>query len=215
MEHNDAIGCQAAARYVAGELSPEGRDAFEAHFFDCAECAEEVRWEQIFAANVRAITRDQREQPRPTSWWEACQAWLRTRPAFALSLAANAVLALGFGYVVMTATRGVDAPRLIASYFAAPPSRAIEQARDIPAGAAAFAVHFPRPEQNYPSYTYDILDASGKRESAGFLKAPASLEGDLFLEVPVAGLRAGVHNLVIRDNSGNDTVARFQFRTLS
>ena len=54
MDHNDAIGCQAATRYVAGELSTEARDAFEAHFFDCAECAEEVRWEQIFAANVRA-----------------------------------------------------------------------------------------------------------------------------------------------------------------
>src|ERR1700683_1400267 len=109
MEHNDAIGCQAAARYVAGELSPEGRDSFEAHFFDCAECAEEVRWEQIFAANVRAISRDPREQPRRTSWWEACQVWFRARPAFAVSLAANAVLALGFGYVIMTATRGVDA----------------------------------------------------------------------------------------------------------
>jgi hypothetical protein len=216
MEHDDAIGCQAAAKYVAGELSPEGRDAFEAHFFDCAECAEEVRWEQIFAANVRAISRDEQGQPRRASWWEACQAWFSARPAFALSLAANAVLALGFGYVVVTATRGAGAgPRLIASYFAAPPSRAIEQARDIPAGVTAFAVHFPRPEQTYPSYTYDILDAAGKRESAGFLKAPASLEGDLFMEVPLAGLRAGVHNLVVRDNSGNDIVARFQFRTLS
>jgi hypothetical protein len=216
MEHDDAIGCQAAARYVAGELSAEGRDAFEAHFFDCAECAEEVRWEQIFAANVRAISRDEREQPRRASWLEACQAWFRARPAFALSLAANAVLALGFGYVLVNHTRGVDAgPRLMASYFAAPPSRAIEQPTEIPAGALAFAVHFPRPEQSYPSYTYDILDAAGKRESAGFLKTPASVSGDLFMEVPVGGLRAGVHNLVIRDNLGNDIVARFQFRTLS
>jgi hypothetical protein len=113
-------------------------------------------------------------------------------------------------------TRGVDAgARLMASYFAAPPSRAIEQPTEIPAGATAFAVHFPRPEHPYSSYTYDILDAAGKRESAGFLKAPASLAGDLFMEVPVGGLRAGVHNLVIRDNSGDEIVARFQFRTLS
>jgi Putative zinc-finger len=216
MEHNDAIGCQAAVKYVAGELSAEGRDAFEAHFFDCAECAEEVRWEQIFAANVRAISRNEPQRPPRASWWEACQAWFRARPAFALSLAANAVLALGFGYILVHNTRGAGAgARLMATYFAAPPSRAIEQPTEISAGATVFAVHFPRPEQTYPTYVYDILDAGGRRESAGFLKAPASLVGDLFMEVPVGGLRAGVHNLVIRDNLGNDIVARFQFRTLS
>jgi hypothetical protein len=216
MEHNEAISCQAASRYVAGELSPEGQDAFEAHFFDCAECAEEVRWEQIFAANVRAVSRNEPEQPRRPSWWEACQAWLRARPAFALSLAANAVLALGFVYVVATATHGGGAgPLLMATYFAPPPSRAIAEAKQIPAGATAFAVHFPMPDQTYPSYTYDILDAAGKRESAGFLKAPATLERELFMEVPVSGLRPGVHTLVIRDNSGNEIVARFQFRISS
>jgi hypothetical protein len=216
MDHDDAISCQAAARYVAGELTPDGRDAFEAHFFDCAECAEEVRWEQIFAANVRAISRQEQEQRRRPGWRQVCQAWLRARPAFALSLAANAVLALGFGYVVATATRGGGAgPRLMASYFAAPPSRAIGEATQIPAGATAFAVHFPMPDQTYPSYTYDILDAAGKRESAGFLKAPATLERELFMEVPVRGLRPGVHTLVIRDNSGNEIVAHFQFRISS
>jgi hypothetical protein len=216
MEHNEAISCQAASRYVAGELSPDGRDAFEAHFFDCEECAEEVRWEQIFAANVRAISRNEPEEPRRPGWREACQAWLRARPAFALSLAANAVLALGFGYVVTTATRGGGlGPRLMASYFAPPPSRAIAEATQIPAGTAAFAVHFPMPDQTYPSYTYDILDAAGKRELAGFLKAPAALERELFMEVPVRGLPSGVHTLVIRDNSGSETVARFQFRISS
>jgi len=215
MEHTDAIGCQAAVRYVAGELSSESRNAFEAHFFDCEECAEEVRWEQIFAANVRAISRDEGEQPR-VSWLEACQVWFRRRPAFALSLAANAVLALGFGYIIVTTPRGVGVgPRLMASYFAAPTSRAVEQAKEIPAGATMFAVHFPRPDQSYPSYVYDILDAAGQRESAGFLKAPATLEGELFMEVPVKGLRAGMHTLVIRDNLGNSIVARFQFRTFA
>lgn len=216
MEHTDAIGCQAAVRYVAGELSPENRNAFEAHFFDCQECAEEVRWEQIFAANVRAISRDEQEQPRGAGWLEACQAWFRTRPAFALSLAANAVLALGFGYIIVTTPRGVGAgPRLMASYFAAPASRAAEQAKEIPAGATMFAVHFPRPDQSYPTYVYDILDAAGQRESAGFLKAPATQDGELFMEVPVKGLRAGMHTLVIRDNLGNSIVARFQFRTFA
>ena len=212
MDHNDAISCQAATRYVAGELSPENRDAFEAHYFDCEECAEEVRWEQIFAANVRAFVREERAQPSRPSWWEQCQAWFRARPVFALSLAANAVLALGFGYLEATASRGVvSGPQLMASYFAAPVARSTEEAKQIPGGATAFGVHFLR-KQAYPSYTYNILDPAGKPESAGLLKAPATQEPELFVEIPVGGLRAGLHTLVIRDNSGNDIVAQFQFR---
>ena len=65
--------------------------------------------------------------------------------------------------------RGVRvAPQLMPSYFAPPPSRASGEATEIPAGAASFAVHFAMPDQPYPSYTYDILDAAGKRESAAF-----------------------------------------------
>ena len=136
-------------------------------------------------------SRNGKHRRRP-SWWEACQAWFRARPAFALSLAANAVLALGFGYVAVNATRGVGvAPQLMLSYFAPPPSRASGEATEIPAGAASFAVHFAMPDQPYPSYTYDILDAAGKRESAGFLKAPATLGRELVMQVPVGGLRPG------------------------
>jgi len=57
MAHDEAIRSQAAERYVAGELAPAERDAFEEHFFDCPECAEEVRWELVFAANARALLR--------------------------------------------------------------------------------------------------------------------------------------------------------------
>jgi anti-sigma factor RsiW len=59
MDHEAAIGMQAAERYVAGQLAAPDRDAFEEHFFSCPECAEEVRWEQIFAANARRAVRDE------------------------------------------------------------------------------------------------------------------------------------------------------------
>jgi len=54
LDHKDFIELQAAERYVAGELSPDLRDHFEEHFFTCPECAEEVRWEKMFAANAKA-----------------------------------------------------------------------------------------------------------------------------------------------------------------
>ena len=49
MEHHEAVRSRAAERYVARELPPAERDAFEQHFFDCPECAQEVQFEQAFA----------------------------------------------------------------------------------------------------------------------------------------------------------------------
>ena len=63
MDHEIAIEIRAAERYCCGELTPEERDQFEEHFFLCRECAEEVRWEQIFAANAKAVLREQAAQP--------------------------------------------------------------------------------------------------------------------------------------------------------
>jgi hypothetical protein len=212
MEHDEAIRTQAAERYVAGELAFQEQDAFEEHFFDCPECAEEVRWEQIFAANARAVSREQPVAAHHPGIWETWRAWFRLRPAFALSLAANAVLAMGFGYVFVNAARnGSAGPRFLPSYWAPPASRAEEQAHLISAGASSFMVHFPAPGQKYPSYSCEILDAVGNREWAGSAKAIAAEEGDLYLEVPLRHLPPGVHTLVVRGSG--ETVSQSQFRT--
>ena len=214
MDHDDAIRSHAAERYVAGELAPPECDAFEEHFFDCRECAEEVRWEQIFAANARAVAREQAVLPPPSGFPEKWRAWFSVRPALALSVAANAVLLLGLVYVSTTGSRRFDTqPRMLLGYFAPAPARAQEQAQPLPAGASSFVAHFPAPDQPYPSYSYQFLNAAGNPESSGSVAAPTVRQPELFLEVPVRQLPAGVHTLVIRDNTGNQVLAQFQFRT--
>lgn len=210
MEHDEAIRSQCAERYVAGELSPGERDLFEEHFFECAECAEEVRWGQIFAANARAVAR---EVPagaplrKPFEWWGA---WL-PRPALALSLAANIVLIAGFGWSVLTRA-SVPGPRFVPAYFAPPPSRGAQEPRTVPAGATAIAVHFPVPDRTYASYSYEILDATGSRAASGTVPAPATSEDELYLIIPVSGLSAGDHVLAVRGAQSADIVARLRLR---
>jgi anti-sigma factor RsiW len=211
MEHDDAIRFQAAERYVAGELPPAERDAFEEHFFDCRECAEEVRWEQIFAANARALSRDH-AAVRPAKWWEAWLERLRIQPALALSLAANFALAIGFAYLMTVAIGGGGGPRFVPAFFAPGPARAAQEAKAIPAGAPAFAVHFPAPDRPSSSYFYEIIGAQGTREAANSLKASAG-EGDLWLEVPVHHLPQGVHTLIVRGDPASEVIARFRFLT--
>jgi hypothetical protein len=219
MEHDEAIRSHAAERYVAHELSPAEQDAFEEHFFDCQECADDVRFELTFTANVRAISREQRaerqaapEPPRARSrakWWDR----LRLRPALAFSFAANFVLAAGFGYILLTGTHESAGPRFTRPYFAPGPTHGAGDVHAIPAGETSYEVRFPAPSAASQSYSYEILDAAGKRESSRSLKAPAAEDGYLNLQVPVRSLPAGIHALVVR-GPGGEIVSWSRFRTI-
>ncbi len=64
-----------------------------------------------------------------------------------------------------------------------------------------------------PSYSYEVLDAARHRESSGSLLAPAGGDGGLFLPLPVQGLPAGVHTLVIHTGPSGEIVSRSRSQT--
>ena len=220
MEHDEAIRCRAAERYVAKELSSDDRDAFEEHFFDCKECAGEVRFEAAFAANARAVLREQRAQsmsvPEPARRASASRegwlAWLWPRPAFAFSLAANFALVAGFGYVLLTGPHDSVVPRFTQPYFAPGPTHGAGDVHDILPGENSYQVRFPAAGASSQSYSYEVLDAAGRRESSGSVKAPASEDANLYLELPVNRLPTGLHTLVVRSES-REIVSWSRFHT--
>src|SRR5216683_3854089 len=53
MDHTEAVQQQAAIRYVLGELPRAQRDAYEEHYFDCAECAIDIKALATFADTAR------------------------------------------------------------------------------------------------------------------------------------------------------------------
>ncbi len=55
MEHSEAIQSRAAERYSTGQMAADEAELFEAHFFGCLECAEEVRWISLFEANAKQV----------------------------------------------------------------------------------------------------------------------------------------------------------------
>jgi hypothetical protein len=100
MDHTEAIRLQAAAKYALGELSPAQMEEYEEHYFDCAECALDVRAIMAFADDSCKVFREQ-DQPkelapqasRPSAGWFA---WLK--PAFAVPAFAVLLLAIVVGY---------------------------------------------------------------------------------------------------------------------
>lgn len=58
MDHAEAINTEAADRYLLGDLSAAEADAFEAHYFDCAECVDDLRAGMQLISAGRIVARD-------------------------------------------------------------------------------------------------------------------------------------------------------------
>lgn len=75
MEHHEAHDTQATERYLLGEMNDAERDLFEAHFFDCPECAADVRAGMTLMAAGRDVTQQdakvRRFEPNPKPGWRA------------------------------------------------------------------------------------------------------------------------------------------------
>src|SRR5712692_5525570 len=92
MDHSEAIQLQAAVKYVLGELSRVQREEYEEHYFDCPECALELKAAAAFVDTSREVFKADKEgaaereaAPVRGGWF----GWLRpimAVPAFAALL---------------------------------------------------------------------------------------------------------------------------------
>lgn len=205
MDHSEAVANKIAESYLLGELSPEQREAYEEHYFNCAECANDVVAGAALVANVKEVLRAEprlavsaESEPRSVGWF----AWLR--PAYAM-----AALVVVFGVLLyqnlvsIPRLKGelnqVTAPRALAYYsFVTQGSRGasemiIQTDREQPLG---LYVDIP-PGGEFTSYTCTIQSESGVVE----LSVPVSAEqakDPVQLLVHGSQLQAGKHVLVIR-----------------
>jgi len=96
MDHNEAIQSQACENYLLGELPVAQRDAYEEHYFSCAECAARLRCAALFLGASREVfaaspfPRSGSETIRGASWF----AWFR--PAYAAAAVAALLLLIGY-----------------------------------------------------------------------------------------------------------------------
>src|SRR4030081_2827785 len=67
MDHNESIRLMAAEKYLLDELAPETRDEFEEHFFDCQECALDVRAGAAFVEHTKVLLTDPVPLPSPAA----------------------------------------------------------------------------------------------------------------------------------------------------
>lgn len=205
MDHDVVVRQKMTERYLLNELDSESRDEFEEHFFDCPECALDVRAGSAFVEQSKNVLAEARElgmapasRPTPAPARGGWLAWLRpalAAPALALLLAVvgyqNLVTyprlqqALNRPQVlpwapVNVGTWGSGGPVITAS----------------PGQGFLLFVRIP-PDGSYSNYTADLYSPAGNVEWS--LTIPVTAGQDQWpVQVPGANREAGTYTLAVR-----------------
>src|SRR6266436_1169836 len=105
MDHDMVVRQKMTERYLLDELDPDARDEFEEHFFDCPDCALDVRAGALFVEQSKAVLAEKSEPvsaglpvtapiPARPGWF----VWLR--PAFAAPAMVLLLAVIGYQNLV-------------------------------------------------------------------------------------------------------------------
>jgi len=230
MDHSEAIQQMISERYLLGELTPEMRDAFEEHLFDCPECALDLCAGTAFVEEAKAQLPElsralpargsgrAREPREKQAWWFH---WLQ--PAIALPVFASLLVVIGYQNLVtypgLRAT--ASQPQLLpwAPLHGATRGGAPQALKADSRHGVVLPVDLPpQPSQGaYTSYRFELYDPQGKLAWSSVVAAPADSEGDgqrLSLVIPGAMLRNGAYSLTVSGTGvrGDETtIDRYAF----
>jgi len=204
MDHDVVVRQKMTERYLLGELDPDARDEFEQHFFDCPDCALDVRAGSLFVEQSKVVLAKKSEAvsagspvPLPVVAKPGWFAWLR--PAFAAPLMVLLLAVIGYQNLVtypqlLAANRPHLLPWASVNVGTWGSGGPIISAR--PGQGFLLFVRIP-PDGSYSHYVADLYDPAGKLEWS--LTIPASSGQDQWpVQVPAANRAAGSYILVVR-----------------
>jgi hypothetical protein len=212
MDHEVVVRENITEKYLLKELDPKLCDEFEEHFFDCPECAFDVRAASALVAHSKEILKERsQEAPVPAKAPEAESAgrgwfaWLR--PAFAVPVMALLLVVVGYQNLVTL-------PQM---------SKALRQPQILPAAtvnlltygsnSAPLSIHAGEgfllnvivpPAHHYPAYRVDLYNPAGAIEASVPVKDST---GDTWsISFPGKNRQSGTYKLSVHGitDSGQD-----------
>lgn len=192
MEHAQAISTNASERYLLGELTASEADAFEEHYFDCVQCADDVRAGSTFLDGGRRLVRESETplapvvaiEEHPRRRWGWMQTAIAAMVLFPLVLvpllvrdaAPAAVVALGGDPIVLAADTRAAGDSVVVT------------------GEAPIV--FEIPDSSHARYEVRVLGPDGKTlDTREYTRA--EVERSDWLSLTVHGGPAGEYQLVI------------------
>lgn len=219
MNHTEAVDKKAVERYLGGELSSVESDEFEAHFFECGVCAEELRSGAIFEENARAVFREERaggvseREPRAKAEKRRFFSWTLIRQPWTVAPALAAVVFLGlFTYQALVVIPGLrrqlnDAvsPQAMASFVLPALSRGDDRVVAIAKDARFYSLEMdPAWPGSYSEYQCSVINESGATRLAVRVPAPAPGK-PLQLLISRGQLPSGRYTVTVRNSGQPET----------
>lgn len=208
MDHGKAVEMMAAERYLLDELTPEERDAFEQHVFDCLECALDLRAGAAFVKEAKAqlaeIGSQPARSPRPetaSSVRASKKSWsFFWQPAFAVPVFAAmlAIIAYQNASTIPSLRRTAMEPKILHSNAIHAGTRGSPHTTvqaDHTEGLA-LAIELPQ-SSNYSSYSFELDDPSGKQVWQRNLNPIAGEDNVASLVIPGAAMSQHSYSLII------------------
>jgi hypothetical protein len=197
MDHDIVVREKMTEKYLLEELDPHVRGEFEEHFFDCPECALDVRAGSEFVTRSKLILKGKSEpslvhaasrepQPANRGWF----AWLR--PAFAAP--ALAVLLAVIGYQNLVTLRQHKLQLLPAATVNLLTYGSNVSPLLIHPGESFLLNVIVPPGPRYESYKAALYNPAGDVES---LPISASAGDTWPIQVPGANLESGAYKLTV------------------
>ena len=207
MDHQEALRRAAVEQYLLDEMPEPERDEFEAHFFECQECAADLRATAAFLEGAkRELRRSRLTNPAPKwrkkSWFEL--AW---RPAFAGPAFALLLLVMVYQNVVVFPRLAGDSPQLNTPEILTSLSLIGGNSRsgDVPSATVAkgqpllISLDIPTAER-FSSYSCELVAPSG----AVVWRLPVSsnqAKDTVAIRVPSALLGRGDYRLIVQGHA--------------
>ncbi len=203
MSHEQAVRSQAVERYELGELTPEEREAFEGHYFDCSACFEQVKLGAQFLHHAREVL-----DPEPEKGWLArvLGDLRRPAPAFATAMLVGAI---GINVYQQIQIAEARSPRVEAHYVLAPArgsrsaAKVMKVARD---SRLSLGLEFT-PDARYTSYRAQIVSES-KSLVLEFAVPPQVPDSSLAIAFPADKLEAGKYSVIIKGTTPDGAVEK-------
>jgi hypothetical protein len=209
MDHHEATRVGAVERYSLDEMSARERGEFEEHFFNCPQCAADLRITAEFLDGARrelerdAVGGDLVGGPGPPRTRKSQSAWL-SRPAFAGWAAAMLLCVVAYQNAVLfprlsTEIAQLERPSTVSSVFLVGgntrggtiPTVTLSKAQPL-----LLSVDIPTGEQ-YARYSCVLVARSGT--AVWSLPVTAEQAKDTVpIVVPTTGLSRGDYTLVVR-----------------
>jgi hypothetical protein len=218
MDHYEALRSEAVEKYLLDELAAPEREEFEEHFFDCRECAADLKTTAAFLdATVRELKRSR--APKVVQKHRFAVLW---RPAFVAPAFAMLLLVIVYQGELRhpqsnAAIAPLDHPEVLpfVSLIGANSRGGMSPAVTVmPGEPILLSVDIPATKE-FLSYRCTLIAPSG----ATVWRVPVSAEqakDTVSIRIPPADWRAGDYRLIVqgygsRDDMQPEEVARYRF----